>query len=87
MLLVATYVTRVWEQIGKDSKAFCEKFTCKFSSLFETIHAFVYFHVNPSIAIHQVMKVVLFSDIIGDDGNVEVHVLTLVKGSAKLVIF
>ena len=59
-------------------KAFGEKFMYKFSSLFETVYAFVYFHVNLSIAVCQVMEVVLFSDAIRDDGNVEVHVLILV---------
>ena len=59
-------------------KAFGEKFMCKFSSLFEAIHTFAHFHVNPSIVVCQVKKVLLFSDVIKDDGNVEAHVFILV---------
>ena len=37
-------------------KVFHEKFMCEFSSLFKTVHAFAYFHVNLSITIGQVVK-------------------------------
>ena len=64
-----------------------EKFMHKFTSLFEAIHAFMYFHVYPFIFVCQVMQVVFCGDVIGDDGNVEAHVFLLVQGHAKVVIF
>ena len=60
---------------------------CKFSGLFEAIHAFPYFHVYPSVLVGQVIEVVFSGNVIWNDGNGKMHVFILVQGCSEIVIF
>ena len=60
---------------------------CKFSGLFQAIHAFMYFHVYPSIFVSQVIEVVFCGDFIWNDGNGKMCVSISVKTCVKIVIF
>ena len=62
------------------------KFVCKVSGLFEAIHAFPYFHVDPSIFVSQGIEVVFSSNVIQNDGNGKMHVFMLVQRYSKIVI-
>ena len=60
---------------------------CKFSDLFEAIHAFPYFHVYPSVFVGQDIEVIFSSNVIQNNGNVKMHVFILVQGCSEIVIF
>ena len=67
-------------------EAFFEELVGKDAGLGQAVHPFLDFDIDPSFFADQVVEVVFYDDLFGDDAKVEAHVLWLEHWSIEIKI-